>query len=75
MPAWGLANAGATLVGQNLGANLPARADEAIRIATRFNMIFLGVIGPVFIALSGPIARMFASDAEVLHPLRARSGS
>jgi putative MATE family efflux protein len=66
MPAWGLANAGATLVGQNLGANKPERAEEAIKIATRFNMMFLGAVGVVFVVLSQPIARLFASDAEVL---------
>jgi putative MATE family efflux protein len=66
MPAWGLANAGATLVGQNLGAGKPERAEEAVRIATKFNMMFLGGAGLLFVVLAGPIARIFTSDPEVL---------
>jgi len=65
MPAWGLANAGATLVGQNLGAGRPDRAEEAIRLAVRYNMIFLGVIGLIFIALSRLIVGIFTTDPAV----------
>jgi putative MATE family efflux protein len=72
MPAWGLANAGATLVGQNLGAAKPERAERAIRIATRFNVIFLGVVGAVFVILSAPLVRLFTDDPQVLmHGTRA----
>jgi putative MATE family efflux protein len=72
MPAWGLANAGATLVGQNLGAQQPGRAEEAVRIAAKYNMIFLGIVGVAFIALSGPIVHLFTTDPEVLvHGTRA----
>ena len=49
MPAWGLANAGATLVGQNLGAQKPERAEAAVKIATRFNMLILGAVGVIFV--------------------------
>lgn len=66
MPAWGLANAGATLVGQNLGAGKPERAEEAVWIATRYNTIFLGVIGAIFVIFSGLIVGIFAHDADVL---------
>lgn len=65
MPAWGLANAGATLVGQNLGAGRPDRAEQAIRLAVRYNMIFLGIVGLVFIALSRVIVGAFTTDAAV----------
>ena len=65
MPAWGLSNAGATLVGQNLGAGRPDRSEEAVRIAARYNMIFLGIVGLVFVVLAGPIARLFHPDPEV----------
>lgn len=72
MPAWGLANAGATLVGQNLGAGKPERAEQAIWIATRFNMMFLGVVGLVFVLGSGPLVRLFTDDPAVLeHGIRA----
>ncbi len=66
MPAWGLANAGATLVGQNLGARKPERAEAAVWIATRLNTIVLGVIGLVFILFSGPLIRLFTTEPDVL---------
>jgi putative MATE family efflux protein len=66
MPAWGLANAGATLVGQNLGAQQPDRAEAAVRIATRLNAIFLGIVGAVFVILAYPLAGVFTSDPETL---------
>ncbi|MDQ3625253.1 MAG: MATE family efflux transporter [Verrucomicrobiota bacterium] len=66
MPAWGLANAGATLVGQNLGAAQPERAAAAVWIATRFNTLFLGLVGVVFIAFARPLVRLFTADPEVL---------
>ncbi|ATC65666.1 MATE family efflux transporter [Nibricoccus aquaticus] len=65
MPAWGLANAGATLVGQNLGADKPDRAEKAVRIATKFNVIFLGVVGLLFVAFSSVIVGFFTTDPEV----------
>jgi MATE family, multidrug efflux pump len=72
MPAWGLSNAGATLVGQNLGAAKPERAEAAIRIATRFNVIFLGVVGAAFVIFAHPLVSLFATDAQVLmHGTRA----
>jgi putative MATE family efflux protein len=72
MPAWGLANAGATLVGQNLGAGKPERAEQAIWIATRFNVIFLGIVGLVFVLFAGPLVRLFTDDPAVLeHGIRS----
>jgi putative MATE family efflux protein len=66
MPSWGLANAGATLVGQNLGAKKPERAEAAVRLAARYDMIFLGVIGVLFVALAHPIVSWFTNDSTVL---------
>ena len=66
LPAWGLANAGATLVGQNLGAEKPDRAESAVWIATRYNTIFLGIVGAVFVLLAGPLAGLFTSETDVL---------
>ncbi len=65
MPAWGLANAGATLVGQNLGAGRPDRAEESIRIAVRYNVMFLGAVGLLFIVGCRLIAGLFTSDPAV----------
>lgn len=66
MPAWGLANAGATLVGQNLGAGKPERAEQAVWIATRFNVVFLGVVGLAFVVFAAPLVSFFSDDAPVL---------
>ena len=72
MPAWGLANAGATLVGQNLGAQQPDRAEAAVRIATRFNVILLGIVGAAFVIFSYPLVSLFTNDPETLaHGARA----
>jgi putative MATE family efflux protein len=65
MPAWGLANAGATLVGQNLGAKRPDRAEESIRLAVRYNVIFLGAVGLMFIVFSRFIVGLFTTDPAV----------
>lgn len=66
MPAWGLSNAGATLVGQNLGAGKPDRAESAVWIATRYNTIALGVVGVIFVLFATPLTRLFTTDPEVL---------
>ncbi len=72
MPAWGLANAGSTLVGQNLGAEKPERAAQAVRIALRHNVVFLGVAGLLFIVFARPIVGVFTDDVEVFaHAVRA----
>jgi putative MATE family efflux protein len=65
MPAWGLANAGATLVGQNLGAGKPERAEEAVKIAMKLNVIVLGVVGIGFVLLAGPLIHLFNPESDV----------
>lgn len=66
LPAWGMANAAATLVGQNLGASSPDRAEQSVWRAAFFNMIFMAVVTVVFFSLAGPILRMFTTDEEAL---------
>jgi putative MATE family efflux protein len=66
MPAWGLANAGSTLVGQNLGALKPDRAEAAVWMATKLNVLVLGVVGLVFAVLAKPLIGLFTQEPEVL---------
>lgn len=66
MPAWGLANAGATLVGQNLGAQKPERAEAAVWMATKFNVLVLSGVGLLFVVCSGPLIGFFNAEGEVL---------
>ena len=65
LPSWGLSNAAATLVGQNLGARKPERAERAVWMAGFYNMCVLGGIGLLFVAFAGPIVRVFTSDPSI----------
>jgi putative MATE family efflux protein len=66
LPAFGISNAAATMVGQNLGAGRADRAERAVWTATIYNMVFLGSVGLFFWLLANPIARLFTNDPEVL---------
>ena len=66
LPAWGLGNAAATLVGQNLGADLPERAEQSAWQAAKYNTIFMAVIGVVVVLFAPQITGLFTTDPEVL---------
>lgn len=66
MPAWGMSNAVATLVGQNLGAQKPDRAERAVWVTGIWNMIFLIGVAVVYFLDSESLVGIFSDDAEVI---------
>ncbi|MSO35014.1 MAG: MATE family efflux transporter [Acidobacteria bacterium] len=65
MPAWGLSNAAATMVGQALGAGKPDRAEQAVWTAAKYNAIVLGAVGALFVVFAPQIVAIFTADAAV----------
>jgi len=66
LPPFGLANAAATLVGQNLGAGEPERAQHAVAVAARYNVVFLGLVGVAFVALPSVMLLPFQTEPGAL---------
>jgi MATE family, multidrug efflux pump len=70
LPSWGMSNAAATLVGQNLGAREPERAEKSVWKTGFYNMVFLGAVGVFFILFAEPVIRLFTTDPAIV-PLAA----
>jgi putative MATE family efflux protein len=66
LPSYGMSNAAATMVGQALGAGKPDRAEKAVWKACLYNLVFLGLVGVLFVLLAAPIVRLFSTDPEVV---------
>lgn len=66
LPSWGLSNATATLVGQNLGAGKPDRAQKSVWYTGKVNMIFLGTVALIFVSFPSVFIRFFIDDPAVI---------
>lgn len=66
LPSWGISNASSTLVGQNLGAKKPERAERSVWVTGWVNMIFLGVVGFILFLFPGYFISFFIDDANVV---------
>jgi len=66
LPAWGLSNAAATLVGQNLGAKEIKRAEDSVLLTAKYNAIFMSFVMVLFLFFSRPIIGIFTNEKEVI---------
>jgi len=66
LPSWGISNAASTLVGQNLGAKKPERAERAVWVTGWVNMILLGIIGTYLVLFPEPLIRIFIENENVI---------
>jgi putative MATE family efflux protein len=65
LPAWGLSNAAATLVGQNLGAKQPERASQSVLLTAKYNAVFMSGVMLLFVLFASPIISIFTKDSAV----------
>ena len=66
LPSWGLSGAAATMVGQNLGAQKPQRAERAVYLTGLYNMIFLATVAVAFIFVPRTIVGVFTDDPAIM---------
>ena len=67
LPSWGISNAAATLVGQNLGAHKPDRAERSVWITGKANMVFMGLISLILILFPDAFVRLLIDDRNVIN--------
>ena len=66
MPAWGMSNAAATLVGQNLGAGHPQRAEDSVWKTGKYTAIFMAIVSIIYLLFAKTIIGWFTSETEVV---------
>jgi len=66
LPAWGLSNAAATLVGQNLGAGNPLRAEKSVYLTAKYSAVLMGLVMFLFVFLADPIIRIYTQDEVIV---------
>ncbi|RYG30431.1 MAG: MATE family efflux transporter, partial [Chitinophagaceae bacterium] len=65
LPAWGLSNAAATLVGQNLGANQPDRAEKSVMTTILYNVVYMAIVSLIFFLFAKPLTALFTESVEI----------
>ena len=65
LPSYGLSSAAATMVGQGLGAGKPERAEKAVWMAGFYNLVFLGIVGLMFVTLAPSIVALYTDDPAI----------
>lgn len=65
LPAWGMSNAAAALVGQNLGAQMPDRAEKSVWTTAKYNSIFMAVVTLIFVVFPEPLVKFMNPDVNV----------
>ncbi|MGB5228608.1 MAG: MATE family efflux transporter, partial [Eudoraea sp.] len=66
MPAWGMSNAAATLVGQNLGAKQPERAEKSVWITGKYNAYFMLAVSIIYLFFAPEIIGLFTNVTSVV---------
>lgn len=66
LPAWGLSNAASTLVGQNLGAKQPDKAERSVWITSYVNMVLMGILGLILFLIPESLITIFIDDPAVI---------
>lgn len=66
LPSWGLSNAAATLVGQNLGAGKPDRAERSVWMSSHFNLVFMLAVSILLWVFATPLVAFFNAEGLVL---------